>query len=286
MAITLVDVVVFLPMAMAGGLIGNILREFSLVVVFSTLMSLVVAFTLTPLLASRWGKLEHLTKDTLWGRISLAFESDHHRLAAVVWPHPGEGRSAHKRYILIGVLVLIVASFALVPTGFIGATFVPPRGPWRIHRAAGSRATSQPRTTDQLTHAGRAPHPGASRSGERLHQRGHPERTDGLAVRRGSSNANLSEINVKLVPKHDRKMTSEQFGNVIRDEVSEIPGVKVTVTQTSITGSAQTPIQIAVKGTDMDSLWKAARHGAHVVHPGHTRQRLRGSSAPRAPSPR
>jgi hypothetical protein len=62
-------------MAMAGGLIGNILREFSLVVVFSTLMSLVVAFTLTPLLASRWGKLEHLTKDTLWGRISLAFES-------------------------------------------------------------------------------------------------------------------------------------------------------------------------------------------------------------------
>ena len=57
MAITLVDVVVFLPLALSGGMIGNILREFSLVVVFSTLMSLVVAFTLTPLLASRWGKL-------------------------------------------------------------------------------------------------------------------------------------------------------------------------------------------------------------------------------------
>jgi HAE1 family hydrophobic/amphiphilic exporter-1 len=61
-AITLVDVVVFLPLSMSGGLIGNILREFSLVVVFSTLMSLFVSFTLTPLLASRWGKIEILSE--------------------------------------------------------------------------------------------------------------------------------------------------------------------------------------------------------------------------------
>src|SRR5678815_240714 len=38
-AITLVDVVVFLPMSLVSGLIGNILREFSLVVVFSTPVS-------------------------------------------------------------------------------------------------------------------------------------------------------------------------------------------------------------------------------------------------------
>ena len=50
-AITLVDVVVFLPMAFTGGLIGNILKEFSVVVVVSTLMSLLVAFTLMPMLA-------------------------------------------------------------------------------------------------------------------------------------------------------------------------------------------------------------------------------------------
>ncbi|HEX2983923.1 MAG TPA: efflux RND transporter permease subunit, partial [Ignavibacteriales bacterium] len=44
-AITMVDVVVFLPLSMVSGMIGNMLREFSLVVVFSTLMSLFVSFT-------------------------------------------------------------------------------------------------------------------------------------------------------------------------------------------------------------------------------------------------
>ena len=48
LSITLVDVVVFLPLSLVSGLIGNIMREFALVVVFSTLMSLLVSFTITP----------------------------------------------------------------------------------------------------------------------------------------------------------------------------------------------------------------------------------------------
>ena len=58
LSITLVDVVVFLPLALVGGLIGNILREFALVVVFSTLMSLFVSFTITPV------SYTHLTMPT------------------------------------------------------------------------------------------------------------------------------------------------------------------------------------------------------------------------------
>lgn len=50
-AITLVDVVVFLPIGFAAGLVGRVLREFGLVVAFATLVSLLVSFTLTPLLA-------------------------------------------------------------------------------------------------------------------------------------------------------------------------------------------------------------------------------------------
>jgi HAE1 family hydrophobic/amphiphilic exporter-1 len=45
----------------------------------------------------------------------------------------------------------------------------------------------------------------------------------------------------------------------------KIPGVKVTVTPTSITGNAQVPIQIAVKGTDLDSIWTAARTLRDIV---------------------
>ena len=59
LSITLVDVAVFLPITMVDGMIADILRQFSLVVVVSTLMSLFVSFTLTPLLVSRFGKLTH-----------------------------------------------------------------------------------------------------------------------------------------------------------------------------------------------------------------------------------
>ena len=53
-AITLVDVVVFAPIAFMSGITGQYFRQFGLVIVSATLFSLFVSFTLTPLLASRW----------------------------------------------------------------------------------------------------------------------------------------------------------------------------------------------------------------------------------------
>src|SRR5712691_11765403 len=55
-AITLVDVVVFAPIAFMSGITGQYFRQFGLVIVSATLFSLFVSFTLTPLLASRWYK--------------------------------------------------------------------------------------------------------------------------------------------------------------------------------------------------------------------------------------
>src|SRR5689334_18957815 len=80
LSITLVDVVVFLPLSLVSGLIGNIMREFALVVVFSTLMSLFVSFTLTPLLASRFAKLERLTRGSLLAKFGVLFARFFHRL--------------------------------------------------------------------------------------------------------------------------------------------------------------------------------------------------------------
>ncbi|GIV07081.1 MAG: multidrug ABC transporter [Fimbriimonadales bacterium] len=51
--ITLVDVVVFLPIAFMGGVTGQFFRPFGLTVAFIVLVSLWVSFTLTPMLASR-----------------------------------------------------------------------------------------------------------------------------------------------------------------------------------------------------------------------------------------
>ncbi|HEY7980843.1 MAG TPA: efflux RND transporter permease subunit [Candidatus Eremiobacteraceae bacterium] len=56
-AITLVDVVVFAPIAFMGGIVGEFLREYGLVIVTATMFSLLVSFTLTPLLAAKWAVL-------------------------------------------------------------------------------------------------------------------------------------------------------------------------------------------------------------------------------------
>ncbi len=56
MAITMVDVVVFVPIAFMGGIVGQFFRQFGIVIATATLFSLFISFTLTPMLASRWLK--------------------------------------------------------------------------------------------------------------------------------------------------------------------------------------------------------------------------------------
>jgi HAE1 family hydrophobic/amphiphilic exporter-1 len=60
-AITLVDVVVFLPLAFLSGFVGEYMKEFGIVVTVATLFSLFVSFTLTPALAAKWSVLRRST---------------------------------------------------------------------------------------------------------------------------------------------------------------------------------------------------------------------------------
>ncbi|MGB3869584.1 MAG: efflux RND transporter permease subunit [Flavobacteriales bacterium] len=74
LSITLVDVVVFLPIIFVQVFVADLLKQFSVVVVVSTLMSLFVSFTLTPWLASRMGKQSELKPTSLYGRVLMRFE--------------------------------------------------------------------------------------------------------------------------------------------------------------------------------------------------------------------
>ncbi|HEY2474057.1 MAG TPA: efflux RND transporter permease subunit [Candidatus Cybelea sp.] len=67
-AITMVDVVVFLPIAFMSGIVGSYLREYGVVVVTATLFSLFVSFTLTPLLAAKWSVLNRSEAIPRWLR--------------------------------------------------------------------------------------------------------------------------------------------------------------------------------------------------------------------------
>jgi multidrug efflux pump subunit AcrB len=67
-AITMVDVVVFLPVAFLPGIVGAYLKEFGAVIVIATLFSLLVSFTLTPLLAAKWSVKQRSEASPKWLR--------------------------------------------------------------------------------------------------------------------------------------------------------------------------------------------------------------------------
>lgn len=79
LAITSADVVVFLPIAFMGGIVGQFFKPLALGYVAAVLSSLFISFTLTPLLAARWYRagedMEHPK-----GRFAQAFERGFARL--------------------------------------------------------------------------------------------------------------------------------------------------------------------------------------------------------------
>ncbi len=74
LSITLVDIVVFLPILFIQVFVADMLKQFSVVVITSTLTSLLVGFTLTPWMASRIGKSEDLQPTNFFNKFLLWFE--------------------------------------------------------------------------------------------------------------------------------------------------------------------------------------------------------------------
>jgi len=121
-AITLVDVVVFLPIAFLSGIVGKYMKEFGIVIVVATLFSLLVSFTLTPLLAGRWSVKQRSEGVPWWARgFQNGFDALGRWYAGRALPWCLRNR------ILVPIVcfALIVGAVALVPLGFIGSEFVP-----------------------------------------------------------------------------------------------------------------------------------------------------------------
>ncbi len=260
LSITMVDVVVFLPLSLVSGLIGNIMREFALTVVFSTLMSLFVSFTITPMLASRFAKLEHLTRNSILGTFGTWFERQYKSLTGIYlrilrWSLGHRGRIAA---LTVG---LFVAAFALVPLGFIGFEFiaVADRGEFTV------TIETPPGSTVEKTNF-------ATQQVENIIA-GIPEvrkmfvtvgvSSEGLI---GQTANNSSQLNVTLAPKDDRSRSTDDIAQEIERKASAMPGVKVRVDPIGIFGTAnQTPIQLLVSGTNYDEVRAAAEKVADIV---------------------
>ena len=58
MATTLSLMAVFVPVGFMGGIVGRFMSSFGLTAAFAVGISLIISFTLTPMLSSRWIKIQ------------------------------------------------------------------------------------------------------------------------------------------------------------------------------------------------------------------------------------
>jgi HAE1 family hydrophobic/amphiphilic exporter-1 len=119
--ITLVDVVVFLPIAFIQSQVGKNLTEFAIVVVISTLTSLFISFTVTPALAGLWSLRSNWKPPGIIDGFGRQFDRlrDWYAHRALPWA------LGHARLVAAFCALSFVASIALVPLGVVGEEFIP-----------------------------------------------------------------------------------------------------------------------------------------------------------------
>jgi hydrophobic/amphiphilic exporter-1 (mainly G- bacteria), HAE1 family len=120
--ITMVDVVVFLPIAFLQSQVGRNLVEFAIVIVISTLTSLFVSFTITPSLAANWALRGHWKP--FW--IIRAFETQFNRARSLYVHRILPWGLRHRVPFVAFCFASLVFAVALVPLGVVGETFIPP----------------------------------------------------------------------------------------------------------------------------------------------------------------
>jgi len=143
-AITLVDVVVFLPIAFLSGIVGKFMVEFGIVVVVATLFSLFVSFTLTPMLAARWSIVKRIGV----APPSLAwFQTAFERFTAWYRDRALPYALGH-RWLTVAVCVaLLTSALALPATGVVQSEFIPSSSTGTISETLTFRAGTPIATT-------------------------------------------------------------------------------------------------------------------------------------------
>lgn len=257
LAITLVDVVVFSPVVFIEGTISDILRQFSVVVVVSTLMSLFVCFTLTPWLASRFAKEVKLNPKNPFQAFLIWFErrvnifTDQY-VKLIAWS------LRHKIIAGLAVLVIFFASMATMGLGIVGQEFVAQgdQGKFMIKLKYDKSTTFEENNATTLE----------------IEQMilAQKEVVDIVFANVGGPSSgmgassfgaeNRSELTVKMKPDMQKKYPTIKYMNEIRNKIeAKYSGVEVKALNIGMVESEEAPIEIFLSSDDTELLMKEAR---------------------------
>lgn len=262
-SITLIDVVVFLPVIFTGGIVSGLLTQFCVAVLVSTLMSLLVSFTLVPWLASRFGRAHRFEGRNRAGRAVLAFERSLDGAADFfVRLMQAALRTGFSRAMALLIAAgLLFASAGLVTSGFIGNAFLEAgeRGEFLIDIEMPRNATlAQTNAAVQEVEAILKRQPDVARLFTTV---GANVRSNGL------SQPYIAEVHVFLKPyKRPRKDNTLVYARKTKIELeSRIAGPVIRTAPIDIQGLSLAPIEVILLGPEPDSLLVLSRQISQIM---------------------
>lgn len=244
-ATTLTVVAVFLPVGMMTGIIGQFFKQFGITVVFAVLVSLLVSFTLVPLLSSRQLTAEErvpggpLGKFLLWfnrgfERITLNYVS----LLKLV---------LRNRFKTMGLATLLFfGSLAVIP--LLGSTFIPSSDMSEMNVSAeldaGLSLEAAARMTDRLEEIVKT-----QPEVIKVYSTTEPDRVS---------------IFVKTLNKNQRERSIEEIASEVRQQLAAVPGVRAAVNMQAGMNTEKT-VQFRILGDDYDVLQEYAEQAQRIM---------------------
>jgi HAE1 family hydrophobic/amphiphilic exporter-1 len=265
-ASTLTTLVVFLPVIFVRGMSGIMFQQMAYVVSFSLMCSLFVALTLVPMLASRflhYTPLEHYEGENLIHRIYSVSEDwfkwlERHYSTILKWA------LGNRKTVIFITLILFLISVFLIR--YIGVELMPASDEGEVRVSLETAVGTKLEPMDKVT-----------RYAEEIIRKEVPEMTNMVAQAGGGGygpfrggGGNSSNINLYLVPKGERRRSSEQVANDLRRILSNIPGVTVMARPSQnfmlrMSASVTDSISVEVRGYDLETAKELAIKVDEVV---------------------
>jgi HAE1 family hydrophobic/amphiphilic exporter-1 len=244
-ATTLTLVAVFMPVGMMTGIIGQFFKQFGITVAVSVLVSLFVAFTLTPMLSAKYlAKVpEESTSKlrTLWEKWNQKFDAWTERYGKFL-----ALALCHRSKVMLAACLLFIGSLALLP--FLGTTFVPDADNGEITVSADVDPGMSVQAVSDI----------ADKMAEVIRARSEVTLTYSV-----SNNSSIS-ILTKLKPKNERSISDNDISADLRQKLSAIPGVKVSVTKKSGMSGGK-PVSLVIQGQSLEKLAEIAEQVEGVM---------------------
>jgi hydrophobic/amphiphilic exporter-1 (mainly G- bacteria), HAE1 family len=248
LATTFSIVAVFVPVAVMKGIIGRFFFQFGLTVAFAVLVSLLVSFTLTPMLSSRLLRKHSQHRPNILVRILERFLGGIER--GYRWLL---GKALRHRWITLGVAAgSLVGSCVVVSK--VKTEFIPPEDramySVSVELPTGASLATTTEYVETIAADLRVNAPGTVNTF--------------VTVGGGAQGqVNMGTVQVNMTPHKRRGFSQDDAMAWVRRRYQDITGALITVNQVNLIGGESgfrsQPIQFNIRGTDMAELEKAAR---------------------------